>query len=266
MSAMRTNREASAGRRGGVGAALPVIAALLGACGDGGNAASSPDAGSPVAGGDAGARADAAADAQPSTSSNVNPDGIAYPAPAGGYGIDARKGKTPGSIIENFKFFGYPDADESKGLQTIALADFYDPCEKRYKLLHLSVAAVWCVPCNEETVAFVAAKAQLDAEKVVLAQALSDGPTKNVPATTGDLKYWITENQSNFTEMLDPNLANLGVFFDAAAVPWNADIDPRTMEILDDGTGYAGSVAQELQAGLAASGLAPDYPITAKCN
>ena len=30
--------------------------------------------------------------------------------------------------------------------------------------------------------------------------------------------------------------------------------------------GLAGSVAQELQAGLAASGLAPDYPITVSCN
>jgi hypothetical protein len=240
------------------------MAAMLGACGDGGNLGSAPtkvEAGAPALSADA-----AVSEAGPaSTSNDLNPDGIAYPMPTGGYGIDARKGKTPGSIIENFKFFGYPNADESKGLQTIALADFYDPCGKRYKLLHLSVAAVWCVPCNEETVAFVAAKSQLDSEKVVLAQALSDGPTKNVPATTGDLKYWITENSSNFTEMLDPNLANLGVFFDAAAVPWNADIDPRTMEILDDGTGYAGTVAQELQAGLSAIALAADYPI-AKCN
>ena len=28
-----------------------------------------------------------------------------------------------------------------------------------------------------------------------------------------------------------------GIFYDAAALPWNADIDPRTMEILSSGTG-----------------------------
>jgi hypothetical protein len=127
--------------------------------------------------------------------------------------------------------------------------------------MHLSVAAVWCEPCNQETQAFVAAKAMLTQEQVVLVQALSDGPTKNVPATTADLNFWISENKSNFTEMLDPNLANLGTFFDAAAVPWNADIDPRTMEILDDGTGYAGSVTQELQAGLSLAGKPPGYPV-----
>ena len=38
--------------------------------------------------------------------------------------------------------------------------------------------------------------------------------------------------------MLDPGVKNLGVFFDAAAIPWNADLDARTMEILQDGVGY----------------------------
>ena len=132
--------------------------------------------------------------------------------------------------------------------------------------MHLSVAAVWCEPCNEETVAFVAAKAMLDQEQVVLVQALSDGPTKNVPATTGDLQFWISENKSNFTEMLDPNLTNLGTFFDAAAVPWNADIDPRTMEILDDGTGYAGTVIEGAAGGAHGASQPPDYPVAVQCN
>jgi len=237
---MRRIRRAARRRPGGAVWTL-AVAALLGAC-SGGTDATTDKPVATGASGDAGAQApvaDAGGDALLSSAGNVNPDGVAYPTPAGGYGDSARKGKTPGSIIQNFKFFGYPNADESKGLQTIALADYYDPCRKRFKLLHLSVAAVWCEPCNEETVALVAAKASLDAEQVVIVQALSDGPTKNVPATTADLKYWISENMSNFTEMLDPNLANLGTFFNAAAVPWNADIDPRTMEILDDGTGYA---------------------------
>ncbi len=259
---MRTIRET------GVGSVICALAWLC-ACGDGGGPATTTmtnfagphgDGGGALPGEDGGG-ALAPDGAILSGTGNASPDGFAYPTPAGGYGHNARKGQTPGSIIQNFKFFGYPDAVETKGLQTITLADYYDPCMKQYKLIHLSVAAVWCEPCNEETVAFVAAKSMLDQEQVVLVQALSDGPTKNVPATTGDLQFWISENKSNFTEMLDPNLANLGTFFDAAAVPWNADIDPRTMEILDDGTGYAGSVTKELQAGLAYSNQAPGYPV-----
>ncbi len=197
---------------------------------------------------------------------NVNPEGVAYPSPAGGYGRSARKGNTPGSVIQNFKFLGYPNADSSRGLQTIALADFYDPCNKHSTLFHLSVAAVWCVPCNEETMALVAAKAELASKRVVLVQALSDGPKLNVGATQSDLDYWIGKNHPTFTEMLDPDLANLGGFFDAAAIPWNADIDPRTMEIVDEGTGWSGTVDSELQPGIAAVGSAPRYPIPIACK
>ena len=197
---------------------------------------------------------------------NVNPDGVPYPSPPGGYGHTARRGTIPGSVIQNFKFLGYPNADSSHGLQTIALADFYDPCNKRSKVLHLSVAAVWCVPCNQETSALVAAKTQLASERVVLIQALSDGPKLNVGATQSDLDYWIGKNHPTFTEMLDPDLANLGGFFDAAAVPWNADIDPRTMEIVDEGTGWSGTVDSELHPALSALASNPLYPIPIKCN
>jgi hypothetical protein len=197
---------------------------------------------------------------------DTNPEGVPYPMPQGGYGRTARRGNTPGSVIQNFQFYGYPNADESHGLQRIALADFYDPCNKHSKLLHLSVAAVWCVPCNQETTTLVASKAQLATDKVVVVQALSDGPTMNVGATTGDLNTWIKTNHSNFTEMLDPNLANLGIFFNAAAVPWNCDIDPRTMEILDESTGWAGTVSAEIDPALSDVDSAPDYPVAVQCN
>jgi hypothetical protein len=201
------------------------------------------------------------------TTSNqdVNPDGIAYPTPANGYGHVARVGATPGSVIQNFKFSGYVDADIANGVQTIALADYYDPCVKRYKLLHISVAGVWCVPCNEETDAIVADKATLDADGVVLIQALSDGPVEGTGATLTDLQMWIKSHDSNFTEMLDPNLANLGGFFDASEIPWNADVDPRTMEILDEGTGFSGDLNADLVTPLAQVNAAAKYPVPT-CN
>jgi hypothetical protein len=196
---------------------------------------------------------------------DTNPDGVAYPNPAGGYGHTARTGNTPGSVIANFKFLGYPGGNVvSDPMPTISLADYYDPCQKRYKLIHLSVAAVWCVPCNDETDAMVAAKSQLDSEGVVLLQALDDGPIQGTPATENDLKYWIRNHNSNFTEMLDPGLQNLAGFFNAAAIPWNADIDPRTMEILDSSDGWSGSISSEIDPGVLPS--TPGYPLGTSCN
>jgi hypothetical protein len=196
---------------------------------------------------------------------DANPDGVPYPAPASGYGRTARSGSAPGSVIQNFKFLGFLNGDNTQPLTTISLADYYDPCNKRYKLLHLTVAAVWCQPCNQETNALVAAKSSLAQQQVVVIQALDDGPTVGVPATMNDLNYWIKNHSSNFTEMMDPGLKNLGGFFDAAAIPWNADIDPRTMEILDSSDGWAGDVQTEIQPGLDSVSTAALYPVAA-CN
>jgi hypothetical protein len=198
--------------------------------------------------------------------SSLNPDGFSYPSPPGGYGHTARIGQTPGSIIQNFKFYGYPNGDTSNGLQTISLSDYYDPCSKRYALLRISVAGVWCVPCNEETDAIVADKATIDSERVVVIQALGDGPTMGIGATSSDLQGWITTHKSNFTEMLDPGLVNLGSFFDASAIPWNCDIDPRTMEILQAATGWSGDLNADLDLPRAEAGAKAAYPIPVSCN
>jgi len=186
-----------------------------------------------------------------------NPYGVAYPTQNLGY--LARRGSVPGNIIEDYKFLGHQAAadsgsvlDPTKPLTTVSLADYFDPQQKLgpagtgIKVIHLSVAAYWCVPCNNETDDTVAVAASLTAKGVVFIQALDDGPSEGTPATTTDLTNWITKHKSNFTEMLDPGLANLGQFFDAAAVPFNANIDARTMEILSAGVGEPASVTNDV--------------------
>jgi hypothetical protein len=76
----------------------------------------------------------------------------------------------------------------------------------------------------------------------------------------------VEKYMSNFTEMLDPGLMNLGGFFPAESLPWNCDIDPRTMEILDDSTGWAGDLDTEIQPGLTARPADPSYPIPVACG
>jgi hypothetical protein len=166
-----------------------------------------------------------------------NPDGVAYPSPTNGYGHNARAGTTAGSIIANYKFLGYPNANPAGGLQTVSLADYYDPCQKRYKMLHITVAGVWCNPCNMETIDLVANETTLAGDGIVVLQAIDDGGTEGVPATLTDLNYWITVHHPSFTEMLDPGNYNLGAFFNANAIPWNANVDVRTMEVLTSGVG-----------------------------
>lgn len=181
------------------------------------------------------------------TGHDSNPQGVAYPVKNIGTharGVDGagNVAKKPGNVMQNFKFLGYPNGDKSKGLQTVALADYFDPTGTKYKVVHLVVAGVWCNPCNQETDALVSSLADpsqsFDKKGVAYIQALDDGPVQGTGATKTDLDGWIVRHKTTFTEVLDPNNANLGAFFDAAAIPWNADLDARTMEILQAGVGY----------------------------
>ena len=163
--------------------------------------------------------------------------------PATDLGITPRKGTVTGNRIQNYKFVGYPtDAsatklDISKGTSTVQLADYFDPKSEKYAIIILNVAARWCGPCVQETNEIVGGiSAKYGAKKVVFVQAITEGLDYKA-ATFDDLNGWIADRGSNITTMLDPNQANLGVFFDRAAIPFNAVLDARSMEILYAGTG-----------------------------
>ena len=166
----------------------------------------------------------------------VNPYGKAYPTQNLGY--QARAGKRAGNIIRNYKFLGYRDGDPAKGQQVISLADLYDPDMKTNKLIHFSAGAIWCPPCNEEAKALVPLVAGLKTKKVVIIQALIEGAARGTGSTLGDLDIWQQRHKINYTLFVDPEQQNLGQFFDSAAIPWNALIDARSMELLTSGVGY----------------------------
>jgi hypothetical protein len=226
-------------------ALLALGVGLAAGCSSGNMPKSSATTCTPPCGGSSSSGGDASA-----PPNSTNPDGVPYPTPALGFGRTARSGNTPGDLMQNFKFFGYVNGDVSQGEQLIALADFFDPMNKRYKVLRINASAVWCPPCNQETDAVVAAKSQLDAEGVVFLQTLFDGAVMGTPATQNDLNGWIKKHGSTFDSVLDPGLQNLGGFFQAAAIPWNADLDVRSMEILDESLGWGGDILGDVQPAL----------------
>jgi hypothetical protein len=197
------------------------------------------------------------------STSDKNPYGACYPTTDIGTGVRTGQGASAvaGSRIANFAFTGYAAADSSSVLATTAtktvhLGDYFDPQQKLgaggtgIKIIQLVVSAVWCGPCNEETdfvsganytganTAGASWAKELESQGVVFVQALDDGAVVGVGATLTDLNGWINHHQNDFTTMLDPGNQNLGVFFDAAAIPFNATIDARSMEILEAGVGF----------------------------
>lgn len=169
------------------------------------------------------------------TAPDTNPAGQPYP--SSNIGTQPRRGATKGNTIQNFKFLGYPDANVSAGLKPISLAQFYDPTGTTYRVIHIEAAGVWCSACQAETRTVVPMKSKLEAKKAVWLVSLAEGPSLGKPSTQKDLDGWITEFKSPYTHWIDPGNQELGRFYDAAALPWNANIDARTMEILTAGVG-----------------------------
>jgi hypothetical protein len=167
---------------------------------------------------------------------NLNPYGIAYP--TDNLGNQKRQDTIAGSRMRNYKFaqgFRFPAStgETAQTPQPVKLADFYDPHgESKYKLIHLVVSAVWCNPCNVETEELQDVSEGELAKGVVTIQFLNEDMNHN-PAKLTDLEGWIQKHGiDSFNQVLDPNNA-FGAFFDQAAIPWNAYLDARTMEILD---------------------------------
>lgn len=164
-----------------------------------------------------------------------NPYGVQYPSENLGY--TARSGNRPGNRIQNFKFLGYPDADKSKGLQPVSLAQYFDPEGRKYKLIHIVASAVWCPPCQAEAEMVTPLKDKFEAKKIVWLVSLVEGPVRGKPSVQKDLDGWIAQFKSPYTHWLDPGNAKFGPFYDIAAIPWNANVNAETMEILSSKTG-----------------------------
>jgi len=177
---------------------------------------------------------------------DANPYGVAYPSANLGTKASTSNptmdivGK-PGNIMSNFKFLGYPGGDMTKGTQEVSLADFYDPQHKTYKLIHIQAAGTWCVWCQRETQATVPVYQKLSGEGVVWLTAVVEGPSPGSAASQKDLDNWVTRYKPTFTNVVDPGNHNLGAFFMAGGLPWNANVDPATMEILSAGEGAPSS-------------------------
>ena len=175
---------------------------------------------------------------------DTNPYGVAYPTKNIGY--QPRRGALAGNVMPNYKFLGFPNGDTSKGLQPVSLADYFDPEVRQYKILHISAAGSWCYWCQQEAIQVVKDLETLKGMKVAYLTALSEGPTQGKPATTQDLLNWIKSYDINYTHVLDPGNQNLAPFFEAASMPWNADLDARTMEILDAHVGVNSTLSGDV--------------------
>ncbi len=183
----------------------------------------------------------------------ANPDGVAYPTDH--LGTRARTRQRAGDRLANFAFQGYLEGDPQRGLKTVSMADLYDPGAKRHRVLHLQGVASWCPVCASEAKQTKVAAAALLAEGAVIVQVLLQGAKRGLGPSLADLETWCDVYETRHPVLLDVDGRRLGVF-GIDGFPWNALIDTRTMEILDQGTGAPADMAAYVREGLRLTTLA----------
>jgi hypothetical protein len=182
------------------------------------------------------------------TGRDVNPDAIPYP--KDDLGGSPRSGSTPGNRIPNFTFRGYPNSDRASGLKVVSLADYFDPDQRRNKVLHVMAAVAWCPHCAAQTQQMVAVTDSLRALGAESLQTLMQAPDPERALRLSDLDDWVERFHTRFTVVFDVQGRRLSTVADMSAVPWNALIDTRTMEILSVTSGGTGDFAAYLQGAL----------------
>ncbi len=190
---------------------------------------------------------------------DTNPDGLAYPTDH--IGGTAHHSKVSGDRIPNFTFQAYVDGDRAAGLKTISLADYFDPQQKRNKVLHIEVSAVWCTICSSVTTETVKIKEELAKEGVVYLEVMTAGNRAGAGPSLGEVDDWVTRHESNITTAIDVSARRTGsIGVDPGVRPWDIVVDTRTMEILESSGGSPIDVATYDRSYLkVVASLAPAY-------
>ena len=196
------------------------------------------------------AKLDASHDAAKDAPSDARPpDAGTYP--TAHLGTRPRACTVAGDVSKNYGFTGYRAVggtlDTSK-LQSIHLADYYDPMgAKGLKVLHIIAAARWSTPDGAEVQAAVTATSSLAAQGAVFLVVMGQGASVGASATKTDLDAWVTNYGPHFSMALDPGFAALSDMWDVSAVPFNVDVDLRSMEILAADVGAPPDLAGAVQ-------------------
>ncbi len=169
------------------------------------------------------------------SASPQNPDGIAYPTDH--LGGSQRTATRPGDRIPNFAFRAYRSGRQG-GLETLSLAEFYDPLEKRHKVLHIQTAGTWCAICSAELAATIPQTEALLAKGIVFLEVVVSGATAGKGPNLSEVDNWVESHGTTFPTAIDVRARRLGALgVSGVAMPHDILIDTRTMEILDSSVG-----------------------------
>lgn len=165
----------------------------------------------------------------------TNAEGERYPTDR--IGGRKRSAARPGDRMPNLTFRAYRNGRAS-GLETVSLAEYFDPQQKRNKVLHIQVAATWCAICSAELDATVTVTEALKDRGIVFLEIVVNGAKGGEGPSLQEVDAWVDRHKTNFPTAIDVRARRLGPLgVSGSVVPHDILIDTRTMEILDSSVG-----------------------------
>lgn len=158
----------------------------------------------------------------------ANPDGVPYPADH--IGGRERAATRPGDRMPNFTFRAYR-AGRAGGLETVSMAEYFDPDQRRHKVLHVQLAATWCAVCSAELSATVPVTERLKEEGIVFLEIVVSGASAGIGPSFEEIDSWVDRHQTNFPTAIDVRARRLGPLgVSGSVMPHDILVDTRTME------------------------------------
>ena len=166
-----------------------------------------------------------------------NPRGQAYPEDH--LGTRQRQGRTPGDRIANLSFRGLRrGATAGSELETLSLADYYDPTATDHSVLYIFAAASWCAICARVARELESHGAELEARGARILVVLVNGESQGAGPSLGEFEQFAQRHPVPLDLAVDVRATALGAY-GLQGVPFNLLIDARSMEILDASVGEA---------------------------
>ncbi len=163
-----------------------------------------------------------------------NPSGAAYPSDH--VGTRQRQNTSAGDRIANLSFRGYRGGVAQAELQTLSLADYYDPDATRHRALYVFAAASWCAICKRVATELERRGTELEARGVRILVVLVNGREPSQGPSLDDLDAFAALHPMKLDLGVDVRATALGAY-GLQGVPFNMLIDTRSMEILDESVG-----------------------------
>lgn len=143
----------------------------------------------------------------------------------------------PSQQIEDMTFPVFLDGDTSGDPGTAHLSDYLAENLAGTRILFISAAAGWCVPCMREATAMGEFAATYEPQGVAILTVIFQDQNGD-PADAAFVKDWVDSFELTIPVLIDSDFQT-GIYFDASAMPSALFVDAESREILETTTGAA---------------------------